>query len=84
MSNKSKVKAKEIENPLVCNQCGSTLVQQKIWIDPNTGQRMSSCGSALLEDSWCTNCEENHSLVLREEYEQQNHQHEIDHIDPAA
>ena len=51
---------------LSCTICGSTNVHIKAWIDGNTYEYKGETSSDI-EDCWCDNCQEHHTLTLKED-----------------
>lgn len=55
---------KDIDRTLYCDECGSTNVDIKMWVNPNTGANSGACSDLNEEDdNWCNNCE-NHVRLL--------------------
>lgn len=55
---------KDIDKTLYCAECGSTNVDIKMWVNPNTGMISGTCSDLDEEDdNWCNNCE-NHVQLL--------------------
>ncbi len=50
---------------LVCSNCDGQNVETKAWINPNNNNigETISCDS---DDCWCNDCEEHHTLILKE------------------
>lgn len=40
-----------------CTECGSTNVQIKCWVNPNTGEVIDECDNPMRE-CWCEDCKE--------------------------
>lgn len=51
-------------NKLYCNKCGSSNVQLEAWVNPNTNEIIDVYSSG---QEWCDNCEEETTLLTREE-----------------
>lgn len=55
---------KDINKTLYCSICGSTNVETKMWVNPNTHIVSDSCSDLSEEDdNWC-NCCENHAELM--------------------
>lgn len=53
---------------LYCADCGSSDVEMKTWVNPNTDEIGDDCSDRTEEeDCWCKNCEENVRLLTLEE-----------------
>lgn len=52
---------------VVCSECGSDDVQQKMWVNPNTNE---IDGTAYLdnEDSYCKDCQAHNDLITEEQW----------------
>lgn len=61
--------AKGDMNTLYCADCGSSEVEMKMWVDPNTNSIVSTdCSDPPeIEDCWCNSCEEYVRLLTLEE-----------------
>lgn len=53
---------------LVCANCGSVDIQNKAWVDPNTGESVSDADFDT-DDNWCEECSEHHRFCSLSEYE---------------
>ena len=42
----------------VCENCGGSNIQTKMWIDPNTNEVIDSVSDGDSDDNWCDDCEE--------------------------
>lgn len=63
----------KLDNPLVCEMCGSSNVQKKVWIDANTNQLAQSDNRDLHpDDTWCNNCEAHTGLTHQEDFQTLN------------
>ena len=60
---------------LYCEECGSTDVEMKMWVNPNTEEIAGDCSSPKEEeDCWCKMCEEHVKLLtLPELWERFSH-----------
>jgi len=60
------------ENDMVCISCGSSKVQSKGWINPNTNEIMEKIKDIHINplDNYCRTCETNVQLMLRYEYDE--------------
>lgn len=58
----------EIKLPIwVCENCGSSNVQQKAWVDLNsTNPSIDFYENIEKEDCWCKNCLEHTNLIMKE------------------
>lgn len=60
-------------DPYVCSNCGSINVENKVWVNANTGV---ISGGILDEDDdndcWCDDCQEHHELILKSEFDNNN------------
>ena len=55
---------KNIDKTLYCSCCGSTNVETKMWVNPNTKVILDSCSdTSEEEDNWCNCCENNVELL---------------------
>lgn len=45
---------------LYCAECGSTSIQVRAWIDPNTNEYISDCEDD--NNCWCEDCEEHTTM----------------------
>lgn len=55
---------KNIDKTLYCSCCGSTNVETKMWVNPNTKVISDSCSdTSEEEDNWCNCCENNVELL---------------------
>lgn len=55
---------KNIDKTLYCSWCGSTNVETKMWVNPNTKVISDSCSdTSEEEDNWCNCCENNIELL---------------------
>lgn len=45
---------------LYCENCGSTDVEMRMWVNPNTDQIGGDCDD---DDCWCCNCQEHVKLA---------------------
>ena len=55
---------KNIDKTLYCPICGSTNVETKMWVNPNTHIISDSCSDLSEEDdNWCNGCE-NHTELM--------------------
>ena len=41
----------------VCNECGGTNIQRRVWVDANTDKINSDCSDGDSADNWCEDCE---------------------------
>lgn len=49
---------------LYCEECGSTDVEMKMWVNPNTEEIGGDCSSRKEEeDCWCKECEDHVKLL---------------------
>lgn len=63
-----------IENPLVCQNCGSDKVQVRIWAEANTFAPIPmKTDYPPVEDTWCPMCETSPGLITQEEFHERNH-----------
>jgi len=62
---------KKKDSLLVCENCGSSRVQTKMWVNPNTHKVFDSCSDGDDEDNWCQNCCENGGLITQAQYNKQ-------------
>ena len=53
---------------LVCEECGSSDVQIKAWINANTLQFVDDSGDCDRYSNWCGNCQEHVYLCSRSNY----------------
>jgi hypothetical protein len=42
----------------ICQQCGKTDVQEKAWVDMNTGKKVDDSLNENGDEYWCDTCEE--------------------------
>ena len=55
---------KNIDKTLYCAICGSTDVETKMWVNPNTHIILDNCSDlSEEEDNWCRCCEEHVELL---------------------
>jgi DNA-directed RNA polymerase subunit RPC12/RpoP len=47
---------------VACDHCGSTRVQTKVWVNPNSGVQQGDCGGGS-DDNWCDRCEIHTSFI---------------------
>jgi len=47
----------------ICEECKSTDVEQKQWVNPNTGDLGDLCSDAEATDSFCNNCEKHVNII---------------------
>lgn len=51
-------------NTLYCSECGSSEVDMKMWVNPNTNNISGDCSNRdEEEDCWCNTCEEHVRLL---------------------
>lgn len=57
------------KDPWVCNLCGSDQVEERAWVDVNTGAALDGGTEWNEDDLWCRSCQ-NHptKFVYRSEY----------------
>jgi hypothetical protein len=48
----------------VCEKCGGTNIEIKVWIDPNTREHLYDAD----EPAWCEDCEKNVRIIPKSEY----------------
>lgn len=60
------------ENDMVCISCGSSKVQSKGWINPNTNEIMEKIKDIHINplDNYCRTCETNVQLIFRHKYDE--------------
>lgn len=70
------------ENDMVCINCGSSKVQSKGWINPNTNEIMEKIENVHINplDNYCRTCETNVQLLVRYAYDDVKKQ-EREHLD---
>lgn len=56
-------------NKLVCEECGSDEVQQKVWMNPNNSSEYEHIETTDDEDNWCKKCNNHVQLVYEKDYE---------------
>ena len=55
-------------NTLYCADCGSSEVEMKMWVNPNTGENGGQSSDRFEEeDCWCKDCQEHVRLLTLEE-----------------
>lgn len=55
-------------NTLYCANCGSSNVEMKMWVNPNTGENGGESSDRFEEeDCWCKGCEEHVRLLTLKE-----------------
>lgn len=54
----------DLENTLYCENCGSTDVEMKMWVNPNTSEIGDDCSSRKeAGDCFCNECQDNTRLL---------------------
>lgn len=53
---------------LVCENCGSSNVQTKMWVDANTNEIKDSVSDGESNDNWCEDCETHPNLITHKEF----------------
>lgn len=53
---------------LVCEECGSSNVQMRAWVNANTLDYTSDSGDTDRDNYWCEDCEEHNYLCSRSDY----------------
>lgn len=56
------------EGVIVCNNCGSIDIQNKAWVDSNTGESVSDADFDT-DDNWCGECEQHGRFTTLEDFE---------------
>ena len=59
---------------LVCKECGSSNIEVKAWINPNTDKVLDSVSDEDIKDNWCNECSEN---VMFEKIEVEDEQRKL-------
>lgn len=55
---------RDLDSILYCSTCGSTRVETKMWVNPNTFEISSGCSDNLkIDDNWCKSCTEHTELM---------------------
>lgn len=55
-------------NTLYCSECGSSRVEIRMWVNPNTNTIGTACSNiSEEEDNWCSNCEKHAELLTLQE-----------------
>jgi hypothetical protein len=49
--------------PFKCENCNSVNVQQKEWVEINTGKIMGACSDGEQADNWCPDCETHCKII---------------------
>ena len=55
---------------LVCEDCGSSDVETKMWVNPNTDELKDSCSDGESDDNYCNNCQSHPNLITYKEYQE--------------
>lgn len=50
----------------ICKKCGNTKIEQKEWIQVNSGKPMGATGDPEPESNWCPNCEEHCDIISKD------------------
>lgn len=54
---------KKLPKILYCPKCGSSNVEVRMWVNPNTKEIGDRCSDNSEEDNWCKVCEEHVKLL---------------------
>ena len=54
------------DNPYKCENCGSTKVQRKEWVEINSGKSMGEVSDGENRDNWCPDCETHCEIIDNE------------------
>lgn len=56
----------------VCEKCGSTDIQQVMWVYVNTDKVVDMYGDGDVQDMWCDKCQDHTDQITEEEYNNAN------------
>jgi len=52
---------------LVCEDCGSTDIEQKAWVDANTNEFSGDAGDSR-QERWCNDCQDHVDFCNQEDF----------------
>ena len=64
MSNKKKLE----DYQLVCQICGGSNIETKMWVDVHTDEVMDSCFDSDIEGNWCRDCEDHVGFITHGDF----------------